>query len=486
MNTNKDTKKSTNNEVNIDSVDASKQEAPMDYASENAHDTLNGTTSDKKAKANKKKWSKIKKAAVIIGGTILTFVVVLAATLLIMRITGKWSLYDKANSSGPDLLRDETGNEVVIDPENMGDVSNLDKEQNTNKPEEESSGSSNSNEEPSSGNSEVGGDTGSNDNNGDNNGSNNNNDNTGSDNNDSSSGNDKPDNIIQGGSGNDDADTVIYKGQKYKYNDDMITLLILGIDKYTPVTPAKNGHDGGQSDALFLVAMNPDTMVMDIIAIPRDTITKLWIYDKEGNFIQTGDSQICLQHGYGDGMELSNKRALEAVSYLMYDIPIHSVTSFNIGAISKLNDAVGGITLTSMETFSYGGYSFNKGETVTLKGDMAHSYIRYRDKYRHNTASERLARQKQYINLFIDKAKASIKNDIGIVTDVYNIVSKYLVTDLSLNEIIYLASESVSYKFGEFITLKGTLDMSGKYERLYLDETALRELIIEKFYEKVN
>lgn len=486
MNTDKDTKKSTNNEANTDSVGASKQEAPMDYASENAYDILNGTTSDKKAKAKKKKWSKVKKAVVIVGGTILTFVVVLVVSFLIMRLTGKWSLYDKANSSGPDLLRDETGNELVIDPENMGNVSILDKETATNKPEEESSGSNDTSEEPSSGNSEVGGDTGSNDNNGDNNGGDNNNSNAGSDNNNSSSGNDKPDNIIQGGSNNDDVDTIIYKGQKYKYNDDMITLLLLGIDKYNAVTPAKDGHGGGQSDALFLVAMNPDTMVMDIIAIPRDTVTKLWIYDKEGNFVQTGDAQICLQHGYGDGMELSNKRALEAVSYLMYDIPIHSVTSFNMGAISQLNDAIGGITLTSMETFSYHGHSFKKGETVTLKGEMAHSYIRYRDKYRHNTASERLARQKQYINLFIDKAKSSIKNDIGIVTDVYNIISKYLVTDLSLNEIIYLASESVSYKFGEFITLKGTLDMSGKYERLYLDETALRELIIEKFYEKVN
>ncbi len=486
MNTNKDTKKSTNNEVNIDSVDVSKQEAPMNYASENAHDTLNGTTSDNKTNAKKKKWSRIKKAVVIVGGTILTFIVVLAATLLIMRLTGKWSLYDKANSSGPDLLRDETGNEVVIDPENMGDVNILDKEPATNKSDEESSGSSDIGEEPSSGNSDVGEDTGSNDNNGYNNGSDNNNNNTGSDNNNSSSDNDKPDNIIQGGNGNDDADTVIYKGQKYKYNDDMITLLVLGIDTFTPVTPAKDGHSGGQSDALFLLIMNPDTMVMDIIAIPRDTITKLWIYDKEGNFVQTGDAQICLQHGYGDGMELSNKRALEAVSYLMYDIPIHSVTSINMGALSKLNDAIGGVTLTSLETFTYEGISFVKNEKITLKGYRTYLYLTYRDCYRHNTASERLSRQKQYINLFIDKAKSSIKKDIGIVTDVYDIISKYLVTDLSLDEIIYLASESINYKFGELITLKGTLDTSGKYERLYLDETALRELIIEKFYEKVN
>lgn len=477
MNTHKDTNNNIINEVDIDTVDVSEQEAPIDYASENAYDILNGTTSDKKEKAKKKKWGKIKKAVIVIGGTILTFVVVLAASLLIMRITGKMSLYDKANSSGPNLLRDETsngatGNELVIDPENMGDVSNLDKGPATNKPDDNSTG-----------NNDIGGsNTGSNDDtNNNNNGSGNSNNN-----NNSSSGNDKPNNIIQAGSTNDNIETIIYKGQKYAYNDDMITLLVLGIDKLTPVTPAKDGISGGQSDALFLVIMNPDTMVMDIIAIPRDTITKLWIYDKEGNFVQTGDAQICLQHGYGDGMELSNKRALEAVSYLMYDIPIHSVTSINVGAISKINDAIGGITLTSLETFTYQGKSFIKDEKITLKGHMTYSYLTYRDKYRHNTASERLARQKQYITLFIDKAKASVKKDIGIVTDVYDIISKYLVTDLSLDEIIYIASESVSYKFGEFITLKGSLDTSRQYERFYLDETALQELIIEKFYEKIN
>lgn len=403
---------------------------------------------EKKKKKKKKSW--IKRILFIVLGTILTFVIVLAATLMIMRATGKKGLYNRASSSGPNFIRDEDSNgenngELDIDIDNMDNISNV---------ENPSQGSSTNNDS-----------------------SNNNTGNNGT--------TDTPSNIIIATDKDAEYD-VIYKGTKYVYNDDIITLLILGIDNYQAVSPAKDGISGGQSDSIFLVVMNPDTKKIDIIAIPRDTISKIWIYDKNGDFVQTGNAQICLQHGYGDGMKLSNERALKAISYLMYDLPIHSVTSINMGAVGMLNDAIGGVTLESLDTFNYSGFSFTKGKTVTLKGHMTFSYINYRDCSRHNTASERLARQKQYISIFIKQALNAVKKDLDIVTDVYNIISDYVVTDLKLDEMVYLASESVSYNFGEFISLQGTLDTSMRYERYYLDEEKLQELIIEKFYNKVK
>lgn len=437
----------------IEMVDADDDSDSDDSADEDSVDDEDmDVIAPLEAKAKKK--GRLKKVLFIVGGTILTFVLVLAAALIIMRITGKSSLYGRANSSAPNLVRDEdsnntANNELDIDIDNMGDMINMEGSSQGNSSGENSTGGNTSN-----GNTSDGKTSGSS-------------------------------SIIPATDANADYD-VIYNGVKYAYNDDMITLLVLGIDKTTPVAPGENGLDGGQSDSIFLVLMNPHTMVMDIIAIPRDTITKLWIYDEQGNFVQTGYAQICLQHGYGDGMELSNERALKAVSYLMYDIPIHSVTSINMGAVGMLNDAVGGVTLESLETFDYAGFSYVQGQTVTLKGNMAYEYVHYRDCSRHNTASERLARQKQYISLFVDKALSAVKKDLGTVTDVYNIILDYLVTDLSLDEIVYLASEAISYDFGEFISLEGTLDTSMRYERYYLDEDKLQDLIIEKFYEKVE
>lgn len=435
-------------DVHIDDIDSLEAaDEILELQNENAIKLLKKNKRKAQTDGTKRKRSKIKTTLLIIGGMILTFILVFAATLLIMRITGKSSLYNKANSTGPNLLRDDpagnaSDNEIDIDLDDMGNINNINNS--GSQGGSSNNGNSNTNNEPSTSHSTI-----------------------------------QP-------AGSNDSYDIIYEGKKYAYNKDMITLLVLGIDSTEPVAPAKDGISGGQSDSIFLVLMNPHTMVMDIIAIPRDTITKLWVYDIQGNFVQTGDAQICLQHGYGDGMEISNERALKAVSYLMYDLPIHSVTSINMGAVGMLNDAIGGVTLESLETFDYAGFSYIKGEPVTLKGNMAYEYVHYRDTKRHNTASERLARQKQYITLFIKQAMAAVKKDLGTVTDVYNIILDYLVTDLSLDEIVYLASEAISYDFGEFITLQGTLDTSRKYERYYLDEYALQKLIVEKFYEEVK
>lgn len=180
---------------------------------------------------------------------------------------------------------------------------------------------------------------------------------------------------------------LIYQGTKYVYNKDILTLLVLGIDKRTTVRPAKDGISGGQSDAMFLLVLNPHTGTIRILAIPRDTIAKIDIYDRSGTFVQSGYAQICLQHGYGDGMTVSNERAKKAVSTLFYDLPIHSVTSIHMGAIPGINDAIGGITLESLYTFQDEGWSFVQGETVHLEGIGAYSYIRYIETlYRTGTA----------------------------------------------------------------------------------------------------
>lgn len=284
----------------------------------------------------------------------------------------------------------------------------------------------------------------------------------------------------------DEGYDVIYNGEKYVYNRDIITLLFLGIDKTGTVAPAEDGISGGQSDAMFLLTLNPHTMIMEIIAIPRDTIAEIDLYDRAGNYTYSGYAQICLQHAYGDAMSVSNERAKKAVSRLFYDLPIHSVTSVNLGAIPGINDAFGGITLDSLYTFSDEGWDFVEGQTVTLLGRGAYSYIHYRDTSRHFTAGERLARQKQYITLFMDKAMNEVRQNLGKVIEVYNAVADYVVTDLGISDMTYLASELVKYQFGGIYTLEGSVDTSRRTERYYLDKDVFYRMIIEKFYERVD
>jgi len=60
-----------------------------------------------------------------------------------------------------------------------------------------------------------------------------------------------------------------------------------------------------------------------------------------------------------------------------------------------LNDAIGGVTLESKYDFTDLG--IKKGDTVTLKGDMAEAYVRTRDLDNINASLNRTERQIQYV-----------------------------------------------------------------------------------------
>ena len=115
---------------------------------------------------------------------------------------------------------------------------------------------------------------------------------------------------------------ILYDGNIYERNEDLITILIMGIDKetYTEVGGAsweeEEGSElaGGQADALFLLLLNPHNKQADLIAINRNSMTDVDVFDADGNYTGVFTKQIALQHGYGDGGEESCKRQVQAVS----------------------------------------------------------------------------------------------------------------------------------------------------------------------------
>ncbi|MBP3294946.1 MAG: LytR family transcriptional regulator, partial [Lachnospiraceae bacterium] len=69
----------------------------------------------------------------------------------------------------------------------------------------------------------------------------------------------------------------------------------------------------------------------------------------------------------------------------------------------------------------------------------------------------------------------------------YNATQKYLVTDLTLDRITYLAAEAGGYRFnaGNIYSVPGTTKMGSIYEEYYVDEEALRDLIIRLFFKQI-
>jgi len=281
---------------------------------------------------------------------------------------------------------------------------------------------------------------------------------------------------------------IRYDGKIYAYNEDVVTLLLLGIDKEGKVSASKTLTDGGQSDAIFLIVANPHTKKLSLIGVNRDTIVDvLMVGTGENGTDVVYASQIAVQHGFGDGLNQSCELTRDRVSELFYDLPINAYASFNMGGIADLNDALGGVEVTVLEDLTQCKKSWTEGAQVTLEGMDAFYYVKWRDTTVWESARGRLARQKQYINAFLQKAITATQNDITVPVTLYNSFKDYIVTDLTVDEIAYLAAELSGYTFdGDIYTLEGTTEMKGEHEAFYPDEDALKELLIKVFYEEVE
>lgn len=280
---------------------------------------------------------------------------------------------------------------------------------------------------------------------------------------------------------------VSYNGRRYRYNTSIKTYLFMGIDRTGTVAEAKDGISGGQSDAMFLLVEDAKAQKLSVVAINRNTMTAVDVYDKDGTYIGQCELQLCLQHGYGDGMRTSCLRTVDAVSRLFYNLPISGYLSLQMEGMPMLNDAVGGVTVEVMDDLENKslGVSLRKGETVTLNGNEAYVYIRSRDIEEFGSASRRLERQQQYLLSFLPKAKQMASGGESAVMRVYNSIEDYMVTNI---DFVKLVTEAKNYAFdaSSIYSVPGELFMGTEFEEYYVDEDALYEMILEIFYEPVE
>lgn len=300
--------------------------------------------------------------------------------------------------------------------------------------------------------------------------------------------------IIANLAGNKNFD-LIYNHKKYLYNNNIINLLVLGIDDLDVVKEKEGLYNGGQSDAIYILSLDTSNKKFWLVQVPRDAVAYVDIYDGEGNITNSVEAQITVQHGFGNGMEESNNRSAKAISRMLYGLPIHSVTSANMGGVIAVNDAIGGVTVQSLYTFStfandYGAReTFIEGETYKLMGVSAYNYIHFRDFTRMNTSSERLARQKQYLNSFFDSAWSTIAHNPTKIIDIYNTAMDYIITDLSTSEMVTLVSEAAGCTYSGIYTLEGKVrddQQAGESEQYDLDQDKLKEYLINNYYTEVK
>lgn len=282
---------------------------------------------------------------------------------------------------------------------------------------------------------------------------------------------------------------VYYNDEKYRYNDEILTFLFMGIDNDDSFKDEEAMGTAGQADCNFLVVMDVKNKTLELIGISRDTITDISIYGADGEYIRTVQEHLAIQFAYGDGAAKSCEMMVGAVSNLMYGLPIHGYCAINWDGVAVLNDAIGGVEVTVLEDLTWIDKTLIEGETVTLKGKHAFNYVKVRNLKVFASNNLRIQRQKQYLKAYANKMLAMTKEDITVPLTVLQKLDNYMITDVSLDQITYLASELLNYQidFENIHVIEGEVvhPEGSKYEEFHVDYEALYELILEIFYENV-
>lgn len=280
-----------------------------------------------------------------------------------------------------------------------------------------------------------------------------------------------------------ETDTVVYQGKKYRYNSDLELILFMGVDKSEPISLQNHAGAGGQADTLLLAVLDREREKVQMVSVSRDTMTDVKIYDESGEYLATEHAQIALQYAYGTSAKRSIQMTKEAVSNLLYEVPIRSYVSLNVEGIAPIVDAMGGVTLTIPEDYTMIDPAFTQGSVLTLNGAQAEAYVRYRDQAVTGSNTQRMERQNEFLlALFQQLNHAGLKSQEGFQR-IFDSAGDYLETDLTAKEMQRLSE----YEFQtEIITLPGEMQAGTEHDEYVIDDEKLYDLVLKLFYKPID
>lgn len=279
---------------------------------------------------------------------------------------------------------------------------------------------------------------------------------------------------------------IYHNNRKYKPKDYLDTVLLLGIDSFGKVYESASYNNSNKADFIALLIFDNNNKTCTVLQINRDTIAEIPVLGVTGEKAGTVTGQLALAHTYGNGLELSCKNTVKAVSNFLYQTEIENYLSLNMDAVAALNDVVGGVEVEVLDDFSEIEPALVKGEKVLLTGEQALTYVRGRGGVGDQTNISRMNRQRQYMGEFAKKIKAAYESDNELVLNAYNAIADYMVTDCSITVLSDTAERLSSYEIKEIITPEGEIVESEEYIEFYADNEKLKELIISIFYEEVT
>ena len=273
------------------------------------------------------------------------------------------------------------------------------------------------------------------------------------------------------------SDTIVVDGREYRLNTNIQTVLFMGIDKNAKSDMGDRAGENGQSDSLNLLIVDRETKKAQILQISRDSMVDIDIYSASGEKMISEPGQIALQYAYGDGEEESCRLTAGKVSELLYGVNVDSYLSLTMEGMVKAADAIGGVTMTVPEDYTWIDPAFSKGATLTMDGEMVEKYVRSRDTEVLDSNVQRMERQSQFMGALIEKLQ-NVKETSNYLS-LYQQMEPYMVTNMTADEMKSLSEYDIDTNT---LDVPGEVILKDGHAQFIIDNEALRKIILKKFY----
>ncbi len=271
-------------------------------------------------------------------------------------------------------------------------------------------------------------------------------------------------------------------GVEYKLNKNIETVLVMGLDKFSEDIDTSSYDNDQQADFLMLFVLDNQNKTCKALHINRDTIVEMNVLGIAGQEVGTTTRQIALAHTYGNGQNVSCRNTAKAVSNLLDGIAITHYVSVTMDAVPVFNDLVGGVTVEVLDDFTGIDDTLVKGEKVTLMGDKALTYVRNRYGLEDSTNSNRMVRQKQYIEELYRLTREKTEDDENFVLTAWKELAQYTVSDCYEQDLLQIYEKVSGYEYLGTVNIEGESVVGERFMEFYPDEEKLEKLILEMFY----
>ncbi len=253
-----------------------------------------------------------------------------------------------------------------------------------------------------------------------------------------------------------------------------------------------------RSDLVMVASINLDTGHTEVLSIPRDTYTEVYKFDYDTGEV-SGSYHDKITHAYpaGGGQRYYGAEStVMAASNLLscdgqYYVPIDLFFSIDMDGIYEICEALDGVEVTLPYDSYYirdeGGSSTGDligraGETVTLDGEAAYSFVRARKDVPGGDIG-RTQNQQVFIMGMLEKIK-----EMGAVESATRLYDEFLTfadTNISIDQALAFATviDKITFDDITFKTLDTTSGSRDGSSVEIVDEELMAQTVRDMFYE---